>query len=84
MDLSRIRELLKIVAESDVAEVEIEEDDVKIVVRKNAASVMVQQPSFPFPMYPMPGYGMPPAAAPSPAPAPQAPVVPADPGLESC
>ncbi len=78
MDLSRIRELLKIVAESDVAEVEIEEDDVKIVVRKNAASVMVQQPSFPFPMYPMPGYGMPPAAAPSPAPAPQAPVVPAD------
>lgn len=71
MDLARIRELLKIVAESDVAEVEIEEDDVKIVVRKNAASVMVQQPSFPpYPMYPMPAYGAPQAPSPAPAPGP--------------
>ncbi|MFQ5570706.1 MAG: acetyl-CoA carboxylase biotin carboxyl carrier protein [Rhodothermales bacterium] len=44
MDLARIRELLKIVAESDVAELEIEEEGVKLVVRKNAATVMVQSP----------------------------------------
>ncbi len=74
MDISRIRELLKIVAESDVAEVEIEEDDIKIVVRKNAASVMVQPPSYPaYPMYPAPAYGMPPQhQPPMPAPAPPA------------
>ena len=63
MDLARIRELLSIVAESGVAEVEIEEDDFKLVVRKNAATVMVQQPV-------MPTYGMgyapyPPSAPPT-------------------
>jgi len=51
MDLARIRELVQMVAESDVAEVEIEEDDFKLVVRKNAATVMMQAPM-------MPGYGM--------------------------
>ncbi len=50
MDLARIRELLSIVAQSGVAEVEIEEDDFKLVVRKNASTVMVQAP---------PGYGPP-------------------------
>ena len=35
MDLSQIRELLKIVSESGVAEVEIEEDDFKLVIRRN-------------------------------------------------
>jgi acetyl-CoA carboxylase biotin carboxyl carrier protein len=63
MDLARIKELLRIVAESGVAEVEIEEDDFKLVVRKNAATVMVQQPM-------MPTYGMgyapyPPSAPPT-------------------
>jgi len=58
MDLAQIKELLKIVAESGVAEVEIEEDDFKLTVRKNAPSVMVQPPLYPsFNMgYPMPGY----------------------------
>lgn len=51
MDLAQIKELLKIVADSGVAEVEIEEDDFKLVVRKNAASVTMQ------PMFP--SYGMP-------------------------
>lgn len=73
MDLARIRELLSIVAESGVAEVEIEEDDFKLVVRKNAATVMVQQPM-------MPAYGMgyaPPAYAPPAPPAyPQTPPAP--------
>lgn len=53
MDLAQIKELLRIVAESGVAEVEIEEDEFKLVVRKNAPSVMMQST----PMYP--SYGMP-------------------------
>lgn len=63
MDLARIKELLKIVADSGVAEVEIEEDEFKLIVRKNAPTVMVQPPMYPsFNMgYPMPGY--PPAPA---------------------
>jgi acetyl-CoA carboxylase biotin carboxyl carrier protein len=50
MDLSKLREILKIVAESEVAEVEIEEDDFKVVVRKTAPTMMVQAP--------MPAYHM--------------------------
>ena len=72
MDLAQIKELLKIVAESGVAEIEVEEDDFKLVVRKNAATVMVQQPMYPaYGMgYPMPAYpqsaqpNSPPAAPP--------------------
>jgi acetyl-CoA carboxylase biotin carboxyl carrier protein len=69
MDLERIRELLKIVAESGVAEVEIEEEDFKLVIRKNAPTIVMQ--SAPVPAYAMP-YGMPqmmptPASAPMPA-----------------
>ena len=76
MDLARIKELLKIVADSGVAEVEIEEDEFKLIVRKNAPTVMVQPPMYPsFNMgFPMPGYSpagagnMPPQQAHSPAP----------------
>ena len=57
MDLSKIQELLKIVADSGVAEVEIEEDDFKLIVRRNQPTVMMQQPSMP--QYGM-SYGMPP------------------------
>ena len=42
MDLAKIRELLKIVSESGVAEVEIEEDDFKLVVRRNTPNVSIQ------------------------------------------
>jgi acetyl-CoA carboxylase biotin carboxyl carrier protein len=38
MDLDKIRELLKLVADSGVAEVEIEDEDFRMVVRTNAAS----------------------------------------------
>ena len=69
MDLSQIRELLKIVAESGVAEVEIEEEDFRLVVRLNAPSVSIQ-PAGAYP--PMPFAPYPPAFAP-PAPAPQMP-----------
>ncbi len=83
MDLAQIRELLKIVAESDVDEVELEEEGVKIVVRKNAATVMVQPAQmfapygvgYPPPVYPPPGYpppvsNPPPAVLPGAVPAP--------------
>lgn len=76
MDLSQIREILKIVAESGVAEVEIEEDDFKMVVRQNATNVSIQpsMPAFPYPQapyFPPPAYGAPPVA-PAPAPVPVA------------
>lgn len=85
MDLAQIRELLRIVADSGVAEVEIEEKDFKLVVRKNGPAVFVQPPMMPplnmgypagVPAYP-PGYPPAPAApaperaaAPGPAPSP--------------
>ena len=91
MDLSQIREILKIVAESGVAEVEIEEDDFKMVIRRNSPNVSIQQqtPAFPYagqPFY-QPAPAMPPPVAPppqhyevpaaAPAPAAPAPVAPA-------
>jgi acetyl-CoA carboxylase biotin carboxyl carrier protein len=42
MKLSKIQELLRIVAESGVAEVEIEEDDFKLTVRQNSPHVIMQ------------------------------------------
>ena len=70
MDLAKIRELLKIVSESGVAEVEIEEDDFKLVVRRNAPNVTVQSPATAQP--PIPYYSPAPAPPPfyPPAPAP--------------
>ena len=75
MDLSQIRELLKIVAESGVAEVEIEENDFKMVVRQNSPNVSIQ-PSAPAYPFPQPFYPPPPAAY---APPPQAPAAPSAP-----
>lgn len=59
MKLSKIEELLRLVAESGVSEVEIEEDDFKLTIRQNAPQV-VMQPSYPSQM----GYGMPQQAGP--------------------
>lgn len=79
MDLEKIRELLQIVADSGVAEVEIEQDDFKLVVRKSNPTVTVQPPVpayAPPPMY-MPPYMPPAAPAPmAPPAAPAAPVAP--------
>jgi len=78
MDLEKIRELLKIVADSGVSEVEIEEDDFKLVVRKNSPTVTLQpqSPSFgmpyPMPAYPQQGYSAPAQASVPQAPAPEA------------
>ena len=68
MDLSQIREILKIVAESGVAEVEIEEEDFKMVIRRNSPNVSIQSsaPAYPYP--PQPFYPPAPAMAPPVAP----------------
>lgn len=50
MDLTKIKKLLAIVAESEIAEVEIEEEGLKVVVRKNTPTLMMQQPP-PYPAY---------------------------------
>ncbi len=72
MDIDRIRELLQVVADSGVAEVEIHDEDFKLVVRKSAPTIMVQQAAAPYP-YPMPQQGMPMHAPPAPlAPAAEA------------
>lgn len=73
MDLAQIKELLKIVAESGVAEVEIEEDEFKLVVRKNSPSVTLQPPAYPqyglsYPAPPYPPPSQPPPQQPTPAP----------------
>ncbi|MEM6646185.1 MAG: acetyl-CoA carboxylase biotin carboxyl carrier protein, partial [Bacteroidota bacterium] len=80
MDLKTIRELLQIVADSGVAEVEIEENDFRLVVRKSAPTVEVQAPQAPqpFPMpYPAPMYNLPPQMPAAPLPLAPAPVAPA-------
>jgi len=46
MKLSKIQDLLRLVAESGVSEVEIEEEDFKMVIRKNTPQV-IMQPSYP-------------------------------------
>ncbi|MFW5972959.1 MAG: acetyl-CoA carboxylase biotin carboxyl carrier protein [Bacteroidota bacterium] len=82
MDLSKIRELLRIVAESDVAEVEVEENDFRVVVRKSGPSIMMQSPAymaapqamqFGFPTG-YPPFQQQPVAAPPPGPVASAPV----------
>ncbi len=52
MDIERIRELLQVIADSGVDEVEIHDEDFKLVVRKASAPV-VMQPAAPYP-YPYP------------------------------
>ncbi len=73
MDLPLIRKLLKIVRDSGVAEVEITEDDFKVVVRTQPPAA----PASPAPPPVYSAYAAPPPAAyappPAPAPAPSAP-----------
>jgi acetyl-CoA carboxylase biotin carboxyl carrier protein len=63
MKLSRIQELLRIVAESGVAEVEIEEEDFKLTVRQNMPTVMMQPATASY-AAPQPAYGPPQGYAP--------------------
>lgn len=76
MNLSEIRDLLRIVSESGIEEVEVEQDGLRIVVRRNASPVVMPSAFPPMPYaLPMPGAypqapvaPVPPPAAPAPAP----------------
>src|SRR5690606_14656785 len=75
MDLDKVQALLRLVTESGVAEVEIEEDDWRLVIRRQAATVVMQPPmmgGYPVPAPPLPPQAPQPgspAAAPAPSPA---------------
>lgn len=72
MDLKHLREVLELVAECDVSEVEIEEEDLRLVIRKHAP---VQAPQVTYATAPPPALAPAPAAAPAAeaaAPAPEA------------
>jgi acetyl-CoA carboxylase biotin carboxyl carrier protein len=73
MKLSKIQELLRLVADSGVSEVEIEEDDFKLTIRQNTPQVLMQPSGYTAQMQ----YGAPQAVpqqpAPQPAPQPPAP-----------
>ena len=62
MDLSQIRELLSVVAESDVEELTVEEEGLKVTVRKSAPTITMQSAAaggYPMPAapaYPPQGY----------------------------
>jgi acetyl-CoA carboxylase biotin carboxyl carrier protein len=75
MELSKIQELLRLVAESGVSEVEIEEDDFKLTIRQNSPQVLMQPTAQPAQMQyaaPQPQQPMAPQAPPQGQPAPQA------------
>jgi acetyl-CoA carboxylase biotin carboxyl carrier protein len=80
MELSKIQELLRLVAESGVSEVEIEEDDFKLTIRQNSPQVLMQPTGQPAQMQyaapqpqqrPAPQAYPPQQAPPQPSPQPQ-------------
>jgi acetyl-CoA carboxylase biotin carboxyl carrier protein len=89
MDLDKVQALLRLVNESGVAEVEVEEEGFKLTIRRQSPTVMLQQPQAyqvpqAFPMQtgypPMPQampHGMQQGYAPPSTPAPSAPSAPA-------
>ncbi|MEM8559385.1 MAG: acetyl-CoA carboxylase biotin carboxyl carrier protein [Bacteroidota bacterium] len=72
MDLTRIQDLIRLVNESGVAEVEVEEGGVRIVVRKHATQVSYQPMGAPAMPYMMPQPMAPPPMASGAMQAPQA------------
>lgn len=79
MDLKHLREVLELVAECDVSEVEIEEEDLRLVIRKHAP---VSAPQITYASAPAPVAAPASAAAPAAAPAPAEPAAPAASGTE--
>jgi acetyl-CoA carboxylase biotin carboxyl carrier protein len=84
MDLDKVQALLRIVNESGVAEVEVEEEGFRLVIRRTSATVTLQPAPMPYPMpmmapmqgmpmQGMPMQGMPMQGMPSTAEAPGAP-----------
>ena len=75
MDINQIKQLLQIVAESDVAEVEIEEKKFKLTIRKQAPQIFMQAAAPAYaPLPPAPLAAVAPAPIAAVAPAPVAPV----------
>ncbi len=64
MKLEKIQQLLSIVADSGVAEIEIEEDDFKLTIRQNTPQVVLQPSQYAMP-YGAPSYGAPPYGGPT-------------------
>ena len=73
MKLSKIQELLRLVAESGVSEVEIEEDDFKLTIRQNSPQVVMQPAQQQYPAQMNYGPPQPPPQQPQQAPAQQPP-----------
>lgn len=57
MKLDKIQQLLSIVADSGVAEIEIEEDDFKLTIRQNTPQVIMQPSQYAMPYGAPPAYG---------------------------
>ena len=69
MDLKHLREVLELVAECDVSEVEIEEENLRLVIRKHAPAAALPQIAYAAPPQPA-AVPTPAAAAPTTEPAP--------------
>ena len=69
MDLKHLREVLELVAECDVSEVEIEEENLRLVIRKHAPAAAPPQIAYAAPPQPA-AVPTPAAAAPTTEPAP--------------
>ena len=76
MDLKHLREVLELVAECDVSEVEIEEEDLRLVIRKHAPAAAPQITYAAAPQAAAPAAPAPAAAAPAESSAPAAPAGP--------
>ncbi len=79
MKLSKIQELLRLVADSGVSEVEIEEDDFKLTIRQNSPQVLMQPANYPAQMSYGPPQPRPPAGQQAPPQQPPAPSQPQPP-----
>jgi acetyl-CoA carboxylase biotin carboxyl carrier protein len=78
MDFKSIQEILRFVSKSELTEVEIEQKDFKLKVKRQLPDVQMVQAPYPAPALlqaPMPSMPMP-AVAPAPASAPSAPAAP--------
>lgn len=75
MDVKQIQELVRIITRTGISEIEIEEKDLKIVIRQNTTQVAVQPAPLPVQAPPPPAYVQPVAAQ---APKAEAPAKPAD------
>ena len=67
MDFDEIKQILDIMREHELSEFELERDNLKLRIRKQAGGHWVVGPAAPHVQNPMPGYPAPPQAAAAPA-----------------